>query len=231
MISCKKRMPSAVVLYFPSTGLYYSPWFVSDTSCLWSKGMWLCNQCLAMTFVLQMLPATSLWIQKGSGLPGADGQLHSFTDIYWVHVHSICNPILTLLPVFQGIHVSDSNICIPPDFVIGQSPCMACNKNTTEENNALLRKALLNLCMNLKSIVLDASVLSLGHSLLIQRAMWVMHLSSIVHWFQMENKFWSMLKSTMYCLTLNSSQVFVFNTHVKRICCHEAKITYSGSKD
>jgi len=40
MNSRKKRMPS-VVLYFPSTGSYYSPLFVSDTSRLRSKGMWL----------------------------------------------------------------------------------------------------------------------------------------------------------------------------------------------
>jgi len=110
--SCQKQMPS-VVLYFPSTGLYYLPWFVTNTGCLWPKGMWLHNQFLARTLVLQMLPTTSLQIQKGSGLPGADGQLHTFTDIFQFNVHSTCTLILTLLPVFQDIHVSNSNICTP----------------------------------------------------------------------------------------------------------------------
>jgi len=49
-------MPT-VVLYIPSTGTYYSPRFVSDTSHLRAKGLWLCNHGLATKTVLQMLPS------------------------------------------------------------------------------------------------------------------------------------------------------------------------------
>jgi len=53
---------ATVVLYIPSTGIYYSVQFVSDTSHLWAKGLWICNQGLVTKTILQMLPSNSLCI-------------------------------------------------------------------------------------------------------------------------------------------------------------------------
>ena len=69
-----------------TTGMYYLLRFVFNTSHLWLRGLWLHKQCMATLNVLQMLPATSLCIQQDSGLPGAGGQLLSFTDIYQIDV-------------------------------------------------------------------------------------------------------------------------------------------------
>jgi len=73
-----------VVLYFPSTGNYYSPRFVSDTSRLRAKGLWLRNHHLATKNVLQMLPSTALRIQKSDGMPDSTGQLLNFTNYIYV---------------------------------------------------------------------------------------------------------------------------------------------------
>jgi len=78
----QKNKMQSVVLYFPSTGTYYSPRFVADTSRLQSKGMFVCNKGLATMHVLEMLPSTALHIRKVDGLPDVGGQLMTFTDVY-----------------------------------------------------------------------------------------------------------------------------------------------------
>jgi len=50
----------SVVLYFPSTGTYYSPRFVTDTSRLRAKGLFLRDFDLSTKTVWQMLPSTAL---------------------------------------------------------------------------------------------------------------------------------------------------------------------------
>jgi len=120
--SHQNQIPS-VTLYFPSTGTYFSPRFVSDTSRLQSKGLWLRNHGLATKTVFQMLPSTSLHIRISDGMPDPDGQLWKFTDIYHIDVHCTNSPICTLFPLVTGVHVSDEQICIPPDVIIGKIPC------------------------------------------------------------------------------------------------------------
>jgi len=115
---CKNHIPS-VVVYFPSTGTYYSPRFFADTSRLQLKGLCLCDNGLATKSVLQMLPASALRIKKSDGLPDEGGQLQTFTAVYCVDVCCTKSPILTIYPLLTGNHVPDKNICIPPDIFIG----------------------------------------------------------------------------------------------------------------
>jgi len=129
-----------VVLYFPSTGNYYSPRFVLDTSWLRAKGLWLRNHHLATKNILQMLPSTALRIQKSDGMPDSTGQLLNFTNVYRIDVCCSNTPISTLQPSLKGVHVDDKHILIPPDFIIGRSNEFSLANDTTEENNELLRK-------------------------------------------------------------------------------------------
>jgi len=118
--NCRQNKVPSVVLFFPSTGSYYSPRFVSNTSRLQSRGLWLGDCCLANTTTLQMLPSTSLCITKADGLPGIGGQLLCFTDIYCIDVMANIDPIVSLLPLLHGVHVDDNNICIPHDVIVGR---------------------------------------------------------------------------------------------------------------
>jgi len=108
-----------VALYIPSAGIYYSPRFVSDTSRLRAKGLWLGNHGLATKTVFQMLSSNSLRILKSSGHPDAEGQLWKFTDVYRIDIQGYNVPIPTNSVFLTGVHVSDSNICIPPDIMVG----------------------------------------------------------------------------------------------------------------
>jgi len=85
---------TSVVLYFPSTGTYYSPLFLSNMSRLWAKGLWLRNQSMATLNVFQMLPATSLCIQQDR----QGSQCLNFTDVYRIDVQK------RILP-FQLLHM------------------------------------------------------------------------------------------------------------------------------
>ncbi len=93
------------MLYFPSTGTYYSPRYIADTSRLRAKGLCLLDESLATSIVLQMLPATSLQIQQDSTSPGDGGHLKVFTNIYQIDVESSVSQILTLPPVLHGLHL------------------------------------------------------------------------------------------------------------------------------
>jgi len=128
---------SSVVLFFPSTGTYYSPLFLSNTSCLWAKGLWLHNYGMATLNVLQMLPATSLCIQQESGLPGLGSQFLNFTDVYRIDVQNNGSIMSTLTPVLRGVHVKDSSVCIPHDIAIGRTNPTNM-KYTQQHNNVLL---------------------------------------------------------------------------------------------
>jgi len=136
--SQQHKIPS-VVLYFPSTGMYYSPWYIADTSHLQAKGLCLLDKILATSIVLQMLPATSLQIRQDSTLPGDGGHLKVFTDIYQIDVESPVSQILTLLPVLHGLHVNDSEICIPHDVAIGHYGFIYQTERTPEHNYVLLQ--------------------------------------------------------------------------------------------
>ena len=110
---------ATVALYIPSAGIYYSPWFVSDTSRLRAKGLWLGNHGLATKTVFQMLSSNSLRILKSSGYPDAEGQLWKFTDVYRIDIQGCSIPIPSNSVYLTGVHVSDNNICIPPDIMVG----------------------------------------------------------------------------------------------------------------
>jgi len=127
-----------VVLFIPSTGYVYSLRFLSDTTCLQAKGLWLRNCHLATDTVLKMLSSISLHLLKDGGIPGNEGLLSEFMDIYWISVTSVTNPIITLLPVLCGIHVGDKDICIPPDVIIGRSDYrIRCTESACESNSYL----------------------------------------------------------------------------------------------
>jgi len=135
----QKNKMQSVVLYFPSTGTYYSPRFVADTSRLQSKGMFVRNKGLATMHVLEMLPSTALRIRKVDGLPDVGGQLMTFTDVYRIDITSTCHRINTLLPIFQGVHVDDYSVCIPPDVTIGKPNCKPHSNYTKKQNYAMLQ--------------------------------------------------------------------------------------------
>jgi len=132
---CATKLTS-VVLYFPSTGTYYSPLFLSNTSCLQAKGLWLRNHSMATLNVLQMLPATSLHIQQESGLPGVGSQFLNFTDVYRINVRNKGSTTSTLTPVLRGVHMNDSSVCIPHDIAIGRTN--PTNKKYTQQHNNVL---------------------------------------------------------------------------------------------
>jgi len=92
---------------------------VSDTSHLRAKGLWLGNHGLATKTVFQMLSSNSLRILKSSGHPDTEGQLWKFTDVYRIDIQGYNVPIPTNSVFLTGVHVSDSNICIPPDIMVG----------------------------------------------------------------------------------------------------------------
>ena len=149
--SRRNRIPS-VALYFPSTGTYYSPRFVSDTSRLRSKGLWLRNHGLATKTVFQMLPSTSLRIRISDGMPDPDGHLWKFTDVYRIDVLYKNSPICTLFPLLTGVHVSDEQICIPPDVIVGKIPCELPRPDCLPgENNVLYRKLFVEELLQSKS--------------------------------------------------------------------------------
>jgi len=146
---CATKLTS-VVLYFPSTGTYYSPLFLSNTSRLQAKGLWLHNQCMAMLNVFQMLPATSFCIQQDSGLPGVGSQFLNFTDVYWIDVQKMDSTISTLTPVLWGVHVKDSCVCVPRDIAIGRTNPTSDNY-TQQHNNILLQKHFIEELLESKS--------------------------------------------------------------------------------
>jgi len=90
---CKNQI-STVVLYFPSIGTYYLPQFVADTNQLWSKGLWLHNNGLATKKCFHC----HIFFRKTDGMPDEDGQLWTFTDLYYVDVSNTKTPILTMYP-------------------------------------------------------------------------------------------------------------------------------------
>jgi len=138
--NCRQKKVPSVVLFIPSTGSYYSPRFVSNTSRLQSRGLWLGDCRLANSTTLQMLPSTSLRIAKADGLPGAGGQLLSFTDIYRINVTSNVDPIVSLLPILHGVHVDDNDICIPHDVIIGKEECLVDFSGNVRKCNMWLRR-------------------------------------------------------------------------------------------
>jgi len=64
--------------------------------------------------------------------------LKVFTDIYQIDVESSVSQILTLLPVLHGLHVKDSEICIPHDVAIGHYGFIYQTERTPEHNYVLL---------------------------------------------------------------------------------------------
>jgi len=129
-----------VVLYFPSTGTYYSPRFVTDTSHLRVKGLFLRDFDLSTKTVWQMLPSTALRIKKNDGMPDAEGQLQNFTDVYRIDVRNHCNLLSTLQPILKGVHVNDNHICIPHDVIVGRQNKLVLSKDDTKANYLLLQK-------------------------------------------------------------------------------------------
>jgi len=87
-----------------------------------------------------MLPSTSLCLTKGDGLPGDDGHLSSFTDIYHIDVMATIKPITFLLPILYGVHVDDRNICIPHDVIVGREDCLVEKSKNVRKQNMLLRR-------------------------------------------------------------------------------------------
>jgi len=135
----EKKIPSAV-LFIPAVGCFYSPRFVSNTSRLQAKNLWLRNMSLASAMVLHMLPSTALRLRRDNGFPGEDGHLSTFTDIYRIDVSCRNNSIETLTPILRGIHVSDDNICIPHDIILCDNDCKIQQDGMVEKNNKVLRK-------------------------------------------------------------------------------------------
>jgi len=127
------HIPS-VVLFIPSTVSFYSPIFLSDMTHLQAKGLWLQNCHLATDTMLKMLPSILLHLQKDGGVPGNEGLLSEFMDIYQISVTLVNNPIMTLQPVLHDIHVDDKDICILHDVIIGRSNCRAGSTESTMEN-------------------------------------------------------------------------------------------------
>jgi len=144
------KIPS-VVLFIPSTGSVYSPRFLSDTTRLQAKGLWLRNCRLATDTVLKMLPSVSLRLLKDGSIPGNQGLLSEITDIYRLTITSVCNPITTLLPVLCGIHVHDKDICIPPDIFLGRSDCVVRSTESAGTSNSRLREVFVQSLSSSKS--------------------------------------------------------------------------------
>jgi len=74
------------------------------------------NHGLATKTIMQMLPSTSLCIQKVDGFPDSFGQLWKFTDVYCIDIHC-CNFSDSFHTItLSGVHVPDSHICVPPNL-------------------------------------------------------------------------------------------------------------------
>jgi len=93
----------------------------------------ICDHGLATKNILQMLLSTEFCIGKVDGLPDSDGQLQTITDIYHIDIHCMCTPIFTLFPCITTVHSIDTEICIPPDIIIGkQNGTVQGNKKKSE---------------------------------------------------------------------------------------------------
>jgi len=124
----------------PSTGTYYSPCFLSDTSHLRAKGHWMRNHGLATKTIMQMLPSTSLCIQKNDGYPDSFGQLWKFTDVYCIDIHC-CNFSDSLnMITLTGVHVPDCHICVPPNVLTLSDKCWISYGKSQKDNNESLRQ-------------------------------------------------------------------------------------------
>jgi len=166
--------------YTPSTGTYYSPQFVADTSPLQSKGLWLHHNGLATKTVMQMLPSLALQIRKSNGMPDEGGQLWTFTDVYHVNVCYTIIPILTMYALLTGVHVPDKNICIPPDIFIGICNTAVKGNESKQEANKWLKNLFVKNCCNQIAIEQVPSVLYLDLPLLILKNIWRIPWLSIV---------------------------------------------------
>jgi len=110
-----------------------------DTSRLRAKGHWMRNHGLATKTIMQMLPSTSLHIQKVDGYPDSFGQLWKFTDVYRIDIHC-CNFSDSLNTItLTGVHVPDCHICVPPDVLTLSDKCWISYGKSQKDNNKSLR--------------------------------------------------------------------------------------------
>ena len=99
-----------------------------------------------------MLPSISLRIRISDGMPDPDGHLWKFTDVYCIDVLYKNSPICTLFPLVTGVHVSDEQICIPPDVIVGKIPCELPRPDCMPgESNVLYQKLFVEELLKLKS--------------------------------------------------------------------------------
>jgi len=172
---------ATVVLYIPSTGTYYLPQLVSDTSCLRAKGLWLHNQGLATNTVLQMLPSNSLCIQNINGLPDAAGQLWKFTDVYCIDIHCCNAPKTVNSVILTGVHVPDSDICVPSDLMNISDKCWISYGKTKMRVINVYENILLKSLTNQQANMQDVRNMCLALSLPFLKCSLIIHWLLIVH--------------------------------------------------
>jgi len=128
---------AAVVLYFPFTGTYYSPFFhqiqivcgLKDCGC----------RTMATKNILHMLPSTTLCIRKMECQLQMGNYRHSLMSMVLTFI-ILAYQVFTLYPCLTAVHVQDKQICILSDIIIGkQNPTLQCN-HTMSECNAALQK-------------------------------------------------------------------------------------------
>jgi len=66
----------------------------------------------------------------------------TFTDVYCVDVSNTTRPISTMYPLLTGVHVSDENICIPPDIFIGKHNTTVQGNESKQEANEQFKKSI-----------------------------------------------------------------------------------------
>ncbi len=70
---------------------------------------------------------------KNGRLPDAHGQLWKFTDIYHIDIHC-CNVSETFHSItLTGVHVPDTDICVPPDVMTFSDKCWISYKKPKKE--------------------------------------------------------------------------------------------------
>ncbi len=114
----KITLPSSIVLFVPSTGIYYSPHFIKKTPRIKAWGKVMGNPLAAAQNKLAQLPATALRIRRSDGQCAKGGQLISFDAVVFkIKVYNPCNlPIFRDIVLHQAYHLPDENVLISPDL-------------------------------------------------------------------------------------------------------------------
>jgi len=107
-----------VVLFIPSCGIFYSPYFYCKTPRIAAMGKVLGNQTMCTSFSLEQLPATALRICRRDGLCAKGGFLSSFSKLFRIIVRDPQVSVDAQLPVHTCHHLPDKQLMVYPDFDI-----------------------------------------------------------------------------------------------------------------